>query len=108
MQRAIESQLPLTMCPLSNFKLCAVPSLEQHRLKKLLDKGLCVTINSDDPAYWGDYLAENYIQSAKALGLSRKNLYQLAKNSFTACLISDEQCQAYYRLLEQFEKNFNE
>ncbi len=88
--RLVERQVPLTVCPLSNLKLRVFDTLEEHNLRKLLDAGLCVTINSDDPAYFGGYINENFRQSQAALGLGADDIYVLAKNSFLASFISDE------------------
>ncbi len=85
--RLAEERIPLTMCPLSNVKLCVFKSLKEHNLRKLLEKGLCVTVNSDDPAYFGGYALDNYLKSAEALGLGRDELAQLAKNSFEASFL---------------------
>lgn len=74
-----EHQIPLTVCPLSNVKLCVFDRMEQHNLKQLLDRGLCVTVNSDDPAYFGGYMAENFAAIESALGLTPADLVQLAK-----------------------------
>jgi len=84
-------RVPLTMCPLSNVKLGVFPSLEQHNLKQLLQRGLCVTINSDDPAYFGGYVAENYRAASEALGLTREDIVRLAKNSFEASFLLPEE-----------------
>lgn len=97
---------PLTMCPLSNVRLKVFDNLTQHPAKILLDKGLCITVNSDDPSYFGGYVAENYIQLAKALKLSRQDIYQLARNSFEACFVDEEQRQSLYNSLESFDSNF--
>lgn len=80
-------KMPLTVCPLSNLKLRVVKNLKRHPLKKMLAKGLLVTVNSDDPAYFGGYLAENYLAVAKALKLSREEIRQLAENSFAASFL---------------------
>ncbi len=77
-------KIPLTVCPLSNLKLRVVNEMREHNLKRLLDAGLCVTINSDDPAYFGGYLLDNYVAVAEALDLSDKDLEQLASNSMNA------------------------
>jgi adenosine deaminase len=77
-------RIPLTVCPLSNLKLCVVPDLAAHNLGRLLAAGLCVTINSDDPAYFGGYLSENYRATAAALGLSADEVRQLAHNAVEA------------------------
>lgn len=87
MARLAEIQIPLTVCPLSNIKLCVYPTMEQHPLKKMLDANLSVMINSDDPAYFGGYITENYLATQKALNLSREDIIKLAKNSFTASFI---------------------
>lgn len=98
----VEHQIPLTVCPLSNVKLCVFDSMAQHNLKQLLDRGLCVTVNSDDPSYFGGYVAENFEAVAESLQLSQQDIYQLAKNSFTATFLSAEQKQELLRELEQF------
>jgi adenosine deaminase len=87
-ERLVREQVPLTVCPLSNLKLRVVRSLADHNLKRLLDRGLCVTVNSDDPAYFGGYVAENYRATAAALGLGRGDIARLARNSFTASFLS--------------------
>jgi adenosine deaminase len=86
-----ERRIPLTVCPLSNVKLGIFPTLAQHNLKELLRRGLCVTVNSDDPAYFGGYVAENYRAVAEALGLSREDLVALAKNSFEASFLPPDE-----------------
>lgn len=78
---------PLTVCPLSNLKLCVVNDLRDHPMKKLLDAGLCATVNSDDPAYFGGYLNANFVQTVEALNLSREDVIALARNSFEASFI---------------------
>ncbi len=89
-RRLAEDQIPLTMCPLSNLELQVTPDLSLHPLKKLLDAGLVVTVNSDDPAYFDGYLLDNYLAVQKALGLSCADLAQLARNSITASLLPQE------------------
>ena len=83
-RRLAREKIPLTMCPLSNVKLRVFKDLKQHNLKTLLDAGVKVTINSDDPAYFGGYVAKNYAETARALGLSRRDLELVAKNSLEA------------------------
>src|SRR5690606_10502666 len=78
---------PLTVCPLSNLKLCVVSDLRDHPMKKLLDAGLCATVNSDDPAYFGGYLNANFVQTVEALQLTRDDVITLARNSFEASFI---------------------
>ena len=68
MARLVSEQVPLTMCPISNRQLQVFPDLRDHNLKRLLDAGVKVTINSDDPAYFGGYIAQNYLETAEALG----------------------------------------
>ncbi len=82
--RLAEAQIALTVCPLSNLKLCVVDDLQNHPLKVMIDKGLKVTINSDDPSYFGGYLNDNYIATAEALDLSKEDLALCARNSITA------------------------
>ena len=100
MAELAHTRLPLTVCPLSNLKLCVVNDLRDHGLKTMLDAGLCVTINSDDPAYFGGYMNANFEQTVQALQLSREDVVQLAKNSFEASFISDQRraaCMAQLR-----------
>ena len=84
MQRLIATGMALTVCPLSNLKLCVFKRLADHNLKRMLERGVRVTINSDDPAYFGGYLNQNYLETAAALGLDRDQLVQLARNSIEA------------------------
>lgn len=100
MQRLATSRMPLTVCPLSNLKLCVYPDLCQHQLGRMLDAGLCVTINSDDPAYFGGYVAENYLQTFAALGLGAQHAYQLAWNSFEASFVTDDMRQCWQAELQ--------
>jgi adenine deaminase len=87
MERLAREQIPLTVCPLSNVKLHVFESLASHNLKRLLERGLRVTVNSDDPAYFGGYLLENYLGVHRALGLTRPQLTQLARNSIEASFL---------------------
>ncbi|MBI2214186.1 MAG: adenosine deaminase [Acidobacteria bacterium] len=84
LKRLVDEQIPLTVCPLSNVKLRVFDTLRDHNLKQLLDLGVKVTINSDDPAYFGGYIGENYLSSAEALGLTKEELTTIAKNSIDA------------------------
>ncbi|PTS87159.1 adenosine deaminase [Caulobacter sp. HMWF009] len=86
--RLVRDGITLTVCPLSNLKLCGVPSLDVHPLKRMLELGLKATVNSDDPAYFGGYLLENYMATATAVGLTREELVTLARNSFTGSFLS--------------------
>jgi adenine deaminase len=87
-QRIAQNQITLTVCPLSNLKLCVVNDLKQHPLKRMLDLGLRATVNSDDPAYFGGYVLDNYLQTAQALNLSQQDLITLARNSFLGSFLS--------------------
>jgi adenosine deaminase len=89
LNRLVEEQIPLTVCPLSNLKLCVVENLEQHPLREMLDLGLCATINSDDPAYFGGYMNANFIAVEYAMSLGRERLVTLVRNSFDAAFIED-------------------
>ena len=87
-QKLRKEQIPLTVCPLSNVKLCVFEKLEDHNLKRLLDEGLMVLVNSDDPAYFGGYLNTNLIECQKALNLSINDVKRLAINSFKSSFLS--------------------
>ncbi len=88
--KLIKEQIPLTVCPLSNIKLCVFDKLENHNLKKMLDKGLRVMVNSDDPAYFGGYLNKNLIETSKALDLNLQDIKKLIKNSFESSFLDEE------------------
>ncbi len=90
LKRIISEEIPLTVCPLSNTKLCVFKKMEDHNLKKLLQLGVKVTINSDDPAYFGGYANQNYVEAALALDLNKDEIKQLAINSFEASFLSKE------------------
>jgi adenosine deaminase len=100
MQRLVRDQIPLTVCPLSNVKLCVFDQLASHNLRQMLDAGVCVTINSDDPAYFGGYLLENFLQTCEALSLNAQHAYQLARNSLMASFVSPEQRQIWLDQLQ--------
>jgi adenosine deaminase len=99
-QRLAKDRIPLTVCPLSNLKLCVFPQLAQHNLRELLDAGLVATVNSDDPAYFGGYMNENFLQTFAALGLEAKHAYRLAANSFEGSFASVEQKKRYMEQLD--------
>ncbi len=96
------NQVPLTVCPLSNVKLRVFDRMETHNLKRMLDLGLLVTVNSDDPAYFGGYIEENFVAVQKALQLSKDDIYLLAKNSFEAAFLDAEGKRAYFQRLQPF------
>lgn len=95
MARLIAEKMPLTVCPLSNLKLCVVNDMADHNIRRLLQKGVHVTVNSDDPSYFGGYMNDNFIAIQQALELSNQELKQLAINSFEASFISDEEKQKW-------------
>jgi adenosine deaminase len=95
MRRLAQDRIPLTVCPLSNLKLCVFPTLDAHNLRQLLDAGLVATVNSDDPAYFGGYMNTNFTETFQATGLSAAQAWQLANNSFEASFIAAEQKRAY-------------
>jgi adenosine deaminase len=101
LERLVEEQIPLTVCPLSNVKLRVFPNLKSHNLKQLLEIGLLVTVNSDDPAYFGGYVGDNFQASAAALDLSREQMIALARNSFVASFLPDEAKRTYINELER-------
>ncbi|MCX7256410.1 MAG: adenosine deaminase [Polaromonas sp.] len=101
MRRLAQDRIPLTVCPLSNLKLCVVPDLASHNLRELLDAGLMATVNSDDPAYFGGYMNENFTQTFAATGLTAQHAYQLARNSFEASFIEASDKQRYLARLDE-------
>jgi adenosine deaminase len=103
-ERLRRERVPLTVCPLSNVKLRVVKNLGEHPFKRMLDAGLVVTINSDDPAYFGGYLAENVRRSAEALGLSDDDLATVARNSFEAAFIGGEERRRRQDEIEGFTR----
>jgi adenosine deaminase len=104
MARLTKDRIPLTVCPLSNLKLRVVPALAAHNLGCMLDAGIVATVNSDDPAYFGGYINQNFTQTFAALGLTAQHAYQLAHNSFVASFIDDSLKRQYIdRLNATFE-----
>lgn len=101
-------RMPLTICPLSNLKLCVVKDMSLHPLRDLMARGLMVTVNSDDPAYFGGYMHENFCAVQKALQLSKQEIVQLAENSFHASFISDNERARLLGLLQDYVNTFAE
>ena len=95
MARLIAEKMPLTVCPLSNLKLCVVNDMGEHNIRRLLQKGVHVTVNSDDPSYFGGYINDIFIAIQQALDLSNDELKQLAIHSFEASFISDDEKQKW-------------
>jgi adenosine deaminase len=87
MRRLAQQRVPLTVCPLSNIKLRVFDDLRQHNLRRLLEAGLCVSLHGDDPAYFGGYINDNFVQTFEALGLGPEHAIQLARNSFEASFV---------------------
>jgi len=100
LERLVRDGTPLTVCPLSNVKLHVVDRLERHPLRRLLQRGLRVTLNSDDPAYFGGYLEENYLASVAALGLTREEVALIAANGFRASFLDPDSKLRYLREIE--------
>jgi adenosine deaminase len=94
-ERLVVEQVPLTVCPLSNVKLRVFRSMADHNLRRLLDLGVRVTVNSDDPAYFGGYITKNFEASQEALGLGREDIYALSRNAFEASFLAPEERQRH-------------
>ena len=101
MQRLARDRIALTVCPLSNLRLCVFPDLASHNLRQLLDAGLAATINSDDPAYFGGYINDNFTQTFAAAGLDASHAYTLARNSFEASFIGAAAKRSYIQTLDE-------
>jgi adenine deaminase len=101
MQRLAATRVPLTVCPLSNVKLCVFKTMADHNLATLLDAGLCATVNSDDPAYFGGYMNQNFVETFAALpNLTAQHAHQLASNSFEASFAPAADKQRWHRALD--------
>jgi adenine deaminase len=90
-QRLARDRVPLTVCPLSNLRLCVVDDLKHHPLRHMMERDLTVTVNSDDPAYFGGYVNDNFRAVSAALGLTAQDVVAIARNSFLAALMSDDE-----------------
>lgn len=106
-ERIVDEQIALTVCPLSNLKLCVVDTLEEHPLKTMLDKGILATVNSDDPAYFDGYVNENYLETAHALNLSKEDVYQLAKNSFIGSFLNEDEKKDMLKIVDDYYETNN-
>lgn len=108
-QRLAKERIPLTVCPLSNQKLRVFADLAQHNLPQLLEAGLCATVNSDDPAYFGGYINDNFIQVFAATGMTARHAYQLAFHSFEASFAPEAQKRVWeHKLKECFERFYEQ
>jgi adenosine deaminase len=105
LERLARERVPLTVCPLSNVKLRVFDRIENHNLERLLEHGLCVTVNSDDPAYFGGYLLENFLALERGLGLTRAQLTTLARNSFEASFLSASRKQHWLNAIDAYERS---
>lgn len=103
-KRLVKEEMPLTVCPLSNLKLCVVKDMKKHPLKKMLDLNLKATINSDDPAYFGGYMNENFKAVTNALGLTKKDLEKISRNSIEASFLNRKQKDALLKKLDAYMK----
>jgi adenosine deaminase len=101
-KRLAAEGMTLTVCPLSNLKLCVVDDLAAHPLKRMLGLGLHATVNSDDPAYFGGYLGQNWLQTAQAVGLTRAELVTLAKNSFSGSFLSVDEAAPHLQAIDAY------
>ena len=100
--RLVTDQVPLTVCPLSNVKLRVFPDLEHHNFRELFERGVFVTINSDDPAYFGGYVGDNYVATSQALALSDDQVIEVARNSFRASFIDDEARRGHLAAIDAY------
>lgn len=101
-ERLADIQMPLTLCPLSNLELKVIDDMKSYRLVEMMDRGLLATIHSDDPAYFGGYMNENYEAVTEALNLSKEQIITLAKNSFKASWLSDEEKEKWISKLDDY------
>jgi len=104
----VKKQVPLTVCPLSNVKLGVFDNMNQHNLKQMLNLGLCVTVNSDDPAYFGGYIEENFRALHEAHCLESQDIYKLARNAFQASFLNPIEKKKLFGELDEFMSCFNE
>lgn len=106
LDRLVKEQIPLTVCPNSNIELKVFKNYKEHNIKKLLDLGLNVTVNSDDPAYFKGYLNQNFINIYENLDLSKNDIIKLIKNSFNSSFIDEELKQVYLKRVDEVIKTF--
>ena len=106
-QRLANDQVPMTVCPLSNQRLQVCPDLTQHPLRRMLKSGLLVSVNSDDPSYFGGYLTENFIAIQSALDLDRSEIIQLGRNAFKSSFMTDAEKQSALDQFDNFVERFD-
>ena len=104
-ERLVRERMPLTVCPLSNVKLKVFHKVDDHNIRRLLERGLCVTVNSDDPAYFGGYLLENFAAIQGGLGLTQTELTTLARNSFEASFLDSAEKQHWYAAIDAYVRD---
>ena len=104
-RRLVRERVPLTVCPLSNIKLKVFDRIEAHNLKRLLELGLRVTVNSDDPAYFGGYVLENYLAVQRGLSLSHDDLTLLARNSIEASFLADSAKRRWFTAIDDYARS---
>jgi len=102
MLRLIETQMPLTICPLSNVKLRVFDNMASHTILDMLDLGVCVTVNSDDPSYFGGYMTENFLALYDSLALTKDQATRLIKNSIDASFAEESRKKELYNLLQTY------
>ena len=100
-ERLREEQVPLTVCPLSNVKLCVFEGIEEHNIDRLIEAGLCVTVNSDDPAYFGGYINDNFRAIRDAFQIEDSGLMRLARNSIVASFLDDAEKRRHLAALDR-------
>jgi len=106
-ERLVKDQIALTLCPLSNVELKVIQEMKEHPVAQMLDKGILATIHSDDPAYFGGYMNENYLETAKALNLNNDQLMQLAINGFEASWLSPEEKDTHISKVRAYFASLN-
>ncbi len=105
-KRLVDEQMPLTLCPLSNTALQVIKRMEDHPVKRMMDLGLLATIHSDDPAYFGGYMNENFMAVAEALAMNKTELAQLSKNAFTASWLSPAEIAKHHQAIDDYVASF--
>ena len=100
MRRLADTGIPLTVCPCSNIMLRVFPTMQAHNIRRLHEAGLCITVNSDDPSYFGGYMNENFAAIQQALGFSDAELWQLARNGFSNAFVAEADRTRHLALLD--------
>ncbi len=103
----MKNKIALTICPLSNLELKVVKDLKFHPLKKMLDLGMIATVNSDDPAYFGGYINDNFIKITESLNLNSSEIKKLAENSFQASMMDENDKEVWIKKVNTYFKNAN-